>query len=111
MYTFKIMGTESKSIKTTIVTTWTNTPRGIRYLLLSYGIISIGCYAMYNYNDGTRALLNFRKSGKTIYGPPDEWTAIKKGINYTDNFFSALFFPWSITEKIIPNIILYFNPL
>ncbi len=102
-----------KIIKT-ISTKWNGTPSSIRYLLLGYTAVTITCYTVYNYNDGKRALLSYREyqknTGNKLHDIPDEWTAIKTKIKHIDNFISALFFPWSVTEKIIPSIILYLNP-
>ncbi len=97
----------------TISTKWSDTPESTRYFLLIYCITTVSCYATYNYNDGKRALLKYRKAkqnGEVINSPDGEWSSIKQGINHTDNLLSALFFPWTITEKIMPSVILYFNP-
>jgi len=94
---------------TQIKTYWNNMNPYFRKVIISYALISIGCYAAYNYNDGKNALIDYRLKNH-LSSQMDEWNAIKRGINSTENFFSALFFPYSVAEKIMPSIILYLNP-
>lgn len=87
----------------------------VKKCLIGYGLISIGCYTVYNYNDGKNALKEYRLKSKdlnTKYVSDPEWEykAVRNGINSYENFWSALFFPWSITRKIMPTIIILTHP-
>jgi len=101
-------GTYFERIKT-INTYWHNMPPNFRRVFIGYSAITVGCYAVYNYNDGKNALIDFRiKNGDT--NASKEWVAIKQGIRSYNNFWDALFFPWSIAGKIMPAIVLALNP-
>lgn len=92
-----------------IKTTWKNIPSPYRKFIIGYGIIVFTSYISYNYNDGRKALIDYRiKNSNTT--SQKEWTAIKDGINSFSNFWEAIFFPFSISEKIMPTVILYLNP-
>jgi hypothetical protein len=93
----------------TINTYWRNMPPNFRRFFIGYGLVTAGCYGVYNYNDGKNALVDYRaKNGETT--STKEWKAIKDGIKSYDNFWDALFFPWSISGKIMPAIVLLLNP-
>ena len=92
-----------------IKTYWNNMNPYIKKGIILYSIISIICYGIYNYQDGKRALLDIRNKTPNC-STSDEWKAIKNGINSCNNFFSAILFPYSITSKIMPTIILGLNP-
>jgi len=88
---------------------WTNMNPRIKSFFIGYGLITTSCYTVYNYNDGSNALTEFRTkypTGTSIA----EIRAIRDGIKSYDNFWSALFFPLSISEKIMPNLVLALNP-
>jgi hypothetical protein len=73
--------------------------------LICYGSIMLCCYASYNYSDGVNALKKIReKNPNSNY--EDEWKAIRNGINSYENFWDAMWFPFSITSKIMPAIIM-----
>ncbi len=94
---------------TQIKTYWRNMNPYTKRGLILYSFISIICFGTYNYQDGKQSLLTFRKF-KSNCTPAEEIKAITNGINSCSNFFSALFFPYSIVSKIIPNIIVLINP-
>jgi hypothetical protein len=101
-------GTYFERIKI-INTYWRNMPPNFRRLAIGYGAVTAGCYAVYNYNDGKNSLIDHRaKNGDT--NASKEWIAIKQGIKSYDNFWDALFFPWSISGKIMPALVLLMNP-
>jgi hypothetical protein len=95
-----------------IHTYWNNMPSNFRRFMSLYVFISAVCYALYNYNDGKNALLNYRRKrfSNNALSSIDEWNAIKDGINSFDNFWNALFFPWSFFGKIMPFVVLLLNP-
>jgi hypothetical protein len=100
--------TQYKTI-TNIKKYWNNTNPYLRKMIVGYVCVSICFYGVYNYNDGKRALINIRNTNP-LATPKEEWDVIKKGIKTYDNFFSALFFPYSFVEKIIPNAVIMLNP-
>jgi hypothetical protein len=76
--------------------------------IVGYGIIVMCCYASYNYSDGVRSLKNVRvKNPTSTY--EEEWKAVRNGINSYENFWDALWFPFSITSKIMPTLIMITN--
>lgn len=98
----------------TINTYWRNMPPNFKRFTISYFAITSCCYAVYNYNDGKNSLIQYRNLQKTKYpnvvvSTTEEWNAIKKGINSYDNFWDALFFPITLSSKIMPSIILLLN--
>ena len=97
----------------TINTYWRNLPPNFKRLTIGYAALTAGCYAVYNYTDGKNALVDYRAKQKFSQNPhsaSSEWNAIKQGIRSYDNFWDALFFPWSISGKIMPSIVLILNP-
>jgi len=52
-------GTYFERIKT-INTYWHNMPPNFRRVFIGYSAITVGCYSVYNYNDGKNALIDFR---------------------------------------------------
>ena len=81
----------------------------VKRCLIGYGVIVLACYTVYNYTDGKNALISYRSKNSAAQ-PMEEWKAIRDGIHSYDNFWSSIFFPWSISEKIMPSIILRLNP-
>jgi len=94
---------------TQIKTYWNNMNPYIKRAVIFYTTVSILCYGIYNYQDGKNALLETRRKFPNAL-PSEEWKAIKNGIHGFDNFFSAVFFPYSVAEKVMPSIILFLNP-
>lgn len=93
----------------TIRTYWRNMPPNFKLMFFAYGAVTAGCYAVYNYNDGKNALLDYR-SRNTDTSATKEWKAIRDGIRSFDNFWDALFFPVTLSSKIMPSVILLMNP-
>ena len=94
---------------TTIKTYWSNMNPLLKKVFIGYGCIAVSCYTVYNYADGSRTLKNYRITNPKST-PAEEWSAVRNGINSFDNFWSSLFFPWSITNKVMPAFILMTNP-
>jgi hypothetical protein len=94
---------------TQIKTYWNNMNPYVKRGLILYGTVTFLCYGTYNYQDGKRALMDIRNKNPQC-SPSEEWRAIRSGINSADNFFSALFFPYSVASKVMPSVILFMNP-
>jgi hypothetical protein len=84
-------------------------PPNLKRMFFAYTATATGLYALYNYNDGKNALFDYRASAITP-SPAKEWAAIREGINYVSNFFDALFFPMTISNQVMPSLILWMNP-
>jgi len=97
----------SSETTTTIIKYWNNTSPFFKKCTLLYFSISVGFFFIYNYNDGKRELLNYRK--QSDYKKDNEFYVTKRSINGFENFFSALFFPYSMFEKVIPGIVIMMN--
>lgn len=72
-----------------------------------YAASTVASYLSYCYSDGKEALDKHRDQNKP---ETDELKTIKNSINYCNNFWEALIFPWTTAGKIIPRVILYRNP-
>lgn len=109
--TFETIVTNDGSKIEIIKTMYRNTPQGIKFSLAVYLLVSVGFYITYNYTDGANALKHYRSTKNTVtWDRSKELDVIRNSINYFTNFVDALLFPWSMSAKIIPNIILAFNP-
>lgn len=95
----------------TINTYWRNMPPNFRRLTIGYAAVTTGCYAVYNYNDGKTSLLEHRERNGRETSAIQEWNAIKQGIRSYDNFWDALFFPITLSGKIMPALVLFMNPV
>lgn len=96
-----------------VKTMYRNTPPRVKFVGFSYMAATTCLYTAYNYVDGANALRKYRttnEKNKIEYDSTQEWGAIKNGINYMSNFIDAIFFPLSAPAKILPAVILAFNP-
>lgn len=95
-----------------VKTMYRNTPPRVKFIGFSYFWATAFLYTAYNYVDGANALRRYRfvNKNKTDYDSTQEWGAITNGINYANNFCEALMFPISAPAKIMPAVILAFNP-
>jgi hypothetical protein len=72
----------------------------------------LSCNLAYNYSDGVKALHEYRgRNASGSMSDPNivyqqEWNAIRKGINSYENFWDALWFPFSVASKIMPTVIM-----
>jgi len=90
----------------------------VKAMLVGYAVVVCVCYGVYSYSDGKLALNTFRTSdtNKQLYVKYDqnvafkEFKAIRNGINSWNNFWDACFFPFSLSEKVMPWIIMKLNP-
>jgi hypothetical protein len=89
---------------------WASTSPITRRFIIGYGIITIFCCTAYTYTDGKNALIKYRADHPSTSTVEGEWEAIKNNMNTAENFWSALFFPWSIAGKVMPSIVLLMNP-
>ena len=111
----KTMGDGSVLERVTRFKSYLNTvnPR-VKKFFIGYTTVVGICYASYSYDDGKNALHEYRTRTKDEpYSPviaAQEWKAIRPGIKSGDNFWSSIFFPWTVTEKIMPSLILFANP-
>jgi hypothetical protein len=88
---------------------WSNVPSTFRYALYGYIFMTACCYILYNYHDGRNALVQHRATSPSA-NPVEEWQAIRKGIRSWENFVSSMWFPYSLSEKVMPAIVLWLNP-
>ena len=102
-------GKTSRESITKITTYWNNMNPHYKKGIIVYGMATIGIFMWYNYTDGKNALAKIRQE-KPLATREQEWKAVNEGIRGFSNFFSALFFPYTITSKIMPSVILVFNP-
>jgi len=80
-------------------------------IMIKYGyvLISLFFYIFYNYRDAKNALIKFREKSPNS-DIQLEINEMRYNIKYFDNFFSSIFFPFSVSRKIIPMIVIFFNP-
>lgn len=94
---------------TQITTYWNNINPYYRKGILLYGISTIGICICYNYIDGKNALFKIRQE-HPLASNAQEWKAVRDGINGFENFWEALFFPYTAFSKIMPSVVLALNP-
>ena len=96
----------------TITKTVHNIPPLYRRLSCLYMLIILFGYIFSSYNDGKHALFEHRTK-VTGFNRNSEWIAIKKEISMKswENFLDSVVFPYTMFSHIVPNAIMYFNPV
>jgi hypothetical protein len=100
--------------KTTYIRTIMHTIQGMspvkKGILGLYFLFATGSFTGETYNDGKRALTQFRKN-KIAPTSEEEWEQVKAGCseNMWGNFWSATVFPFSWIAHVIPAAVMKLN--
>jgi hypothetical protein len=79
-------------------------------LWTGYGIIMIGSFCSYTYNDGKKSLIEARMKNPNI-SAEEEWLYVEDGCaqNIWRNFWSSMLFPFTAISNIFPTIVVRMN--
>jgi len=83
------------------------------YKLLSvYMAIILFGYIINSYNTGKYALFKHRANIKN-FNSDSEWISVKREVSLRswENFSNSVVFPYTMFSSIVPNVVIYFNPV
>jgi len=81
-------------------------------VLCVYMVVVLLGYIINSYNTGKYALFKHRANIKD-FNSDSEWIAVKREVSLRswENFINSIVFPYTMFSSIVPNIVLYFNPI
>lgn len=85
-------------------------PVKFKWGCISYFGVSVIYSFVGSYNDSKKYLIKFRTEGHTS-SYTTEWEAVKYGarINFEERLFSSMFWPYSLSKDVIPNLVILLN--
>jgi len=95
-----------------VITTITRPSPRTKVVMGLYGAGFLGTSMQTTYNAGKSELTQYRKKHPNGSGDKDEFTVVKEacGREIWNSIWSGLWWPATLTSRLMPNVILWLNP-